>query len=467
MGQLLRLAELCVTVRSLEALFDGVVDVLGKTMGAGRIVPVLEEADLLRPYLASRHEFGQDLEAEGLNTALLERCRREGVAAASRDLGRLPSVACAPIRVGRRSHGVLYCERPGSASAFNRQDLAYLLTVAMQTGLGIENARSHQRMEQRARSLSRQLAERYSMVGESEAMQEVYRFIRKVAPTDAGVLICGESGTGKEVVARGIHSHSRRSEGPMEVVNCAAVPPALLESQLFGHVRGAFTGAVADTPGRFELADGGTLFLDEVVDLPVECQAKLLRALEEGRIRRVGDTRERGVSVRIIAATNRDPGAAVGEGRLRSDLFFRLDRLRIVLPPLRERKGDIPLLAGDFLTEFAAAMKRPAERLAPEVLRVFEAYGWPGNVRELKNAVERMVLLAEGSVLGLEHVPPDLLRAVREGPGERLEPLSEVERRHILRALESCRGNKTRAAEALGIDRSTLYARLRRYGIRA
>jgi two-component system response regulator HydG len=334
----------------------------------------------------------------------------------------------------------------------------------MQTGLAIENMACYRRMSLRARSLSRQLAERYHMVGESLAMQAVYDFIRKVAPTDAGVLICGESGTGKEMVARAVHHHSGRRDGPMEAVNCAAMQPALLESELFGHVRGAFTGAVSDKMGRFELADGGTLFLDEVVELPIESQTKLLRVLEEGRIRRVGDTRERPISVRLIAATNRDVTRAVAEGRLRADLFYRLDRLRIEVPPLREREGDVQLLAEHFLQQLSSSCKRGIEDFAPEVLEVFRSYRWPGNVRELRNVVERMVLLGEGRRLALPDVPADLRAAATGGGTPGLEPLSEVERRHVFRALEEAAWNKKRAAQILGIDRSTLYAKLRRYG---
>jgi len=326
-----------------------------------------------------------------------------------------------------------------------------------------ERRRAEERTARRADSLERHLAPHYEMVGESAPMQAVYEFIRKVAPTHAGVLICGESGTGKEMVARAIHRYSLRSEGPVEIVNCAAMPATLLESEMFGHVKGAFTGAVADKPGCFELADGGTLFLDEVAGLSPECQAKLLRALEDGCVRRVGGLKDRPVDVRLVAATNRDPAEAMKQGVLRGDLFYRLDRLRVVLPPLRERGADIRLLAEHFLRPSAASLRGPAEEFAPDVLEVFSAYAWPGNVRELKNVVERMVILSDGPVLHARLIPEDIRGAVEGQQGE-FEPLAEVEKRHILRALDAARGNKTRAAEMLGIDRSTLYARLKGYG---
>jgi len=374
--------------------------------------------------------------------------------------------------------------RTGSASAqvrLRRKDGSYMWVEARGTPVTDAKGRRvalvisrditerkwrEEQMALRAERLSGQLAERYHMIGQSAPMCALYEFIQKVAPTDAGVLICGESGTGKEVVARAVHEQSRRTDGPFEVVNCAAMPPTLLESELFGHVRGAFTGAVADKPGRFELADGGTLFLDEVVELPVECQTKLLRALEEGSVRRVGDTRDRRVDVRLVAATNRDVDRAVAEGRLRPDLFYRLDRLRVQVPPLRERTGDVDLLAQHFLEQLSVSCRRDVEGFTADVLAAFRAYGWPGNVRELRNVIERMVLLSEGRQLTLGDVPADLLSAAGRAVGAAVEPLAEVERKHILRVLAEAGGNKKRAAQMLGIDRSTLYARLNSYGLK-
>jgi transcriptional regulator with GAF, ATPase, and Fis domain len=467
LGHLLALTELAVSVRTEQALCESVAQILRGTLAADRVIPIIEEdGHSLRPYLESAHDFAEGLEGLGVNASLLHRCRLEGVAATWRGSGPWPNVACAPLRVGSENHGFLYCDRRDPSAEFTSQDLTYLLAVSMQATLAIENIRSYRTVSLRARSLSRQLGERYEMVGQSEAMNSVREFIRKVAPTDAGVLLCGESGTGKELIAWAIHNQSRRAEGPLEIVNCAAVQTALLESELFGHVRGAFTGAVSDKPGRFELADGGTLFLDEVVELPLDCQTKLLRVTEEGRVRRVGDTRDRPVSVRTIAATNRDVSRALAEGRLRPDLFYRLDRLRLEVPPLRERGGDIELLAVRFLAEFSASCNRSVEGFAPEVLQVFRRYRWPGNVRELRNVVERMVLLAKSSVLGCDDVPADLGASAREGGEAAAEPLGEVERKHILRVLQQTGGNKKLAARLLGIDRSTLYARLARYGLR-
>jgi PAS domain S-box-containing protein len=371
-------------------------------------------------------------------------------------------LASAQVRLRRKDGSYMWVEARGTpATDAKGRHVALIISRDI-----TERKWREEQMARRAERLSGQLAERYHMVGQSAPMCALYEFIRKVAPTDAGVLICGESGTGKEVVARAVHEQSRRADGPFEVVNCAAMPPTLLESELFGHVRGAFTGAVADKPGRFELADGGTLFLDEVVELPVECQTKLLRVLEEGSVRRVGDTRDRRVDVRLVAATNRDVDRALAEGRLRPDLFYRLDRLRVQVPPLRERTGDVDLLAQYFLEQLSVSCRRDVEGFTADVLAAFRAYGWPGNVRELRNVIERMVLLSEGRQITLGDIPADLLSAAERAVGAAVEPLAEVERKHILRVLAEAGGNKKRAAQMLGIDRSTLYARLKSYGLK-
>ncbi len=466
LNSLLVIGELAASAPAVPALFEGITQSLSTAIGGARAVPVLEEEDgTLRPYVGSKGKSGDVVDELGIDASVVEQCRHEVVAATHQDGDSVLQIASVPIRIGERCLGFLYCERGDPPGEFLKKDRTYLVTVGMLMGVAIENIRSRERVDRRARSLSRQLGQQYNMVGESEALKNVFDFIRKVASTDAGVMICGESGTGKEMVARAIHFHSRRSDGPLEIVNCGAMPVTLMESELFGHVRGAFTGAVADRPGRFELADGGTLLLDEVVELSPECQVKLLRVIEEGKVRKVGDTEDRLVDVRVIAATNRDLEQAVAEGRLREDLFYRLDRLRVVLPPLRDRPGDIEMLAEHFLSEWRGSLKRPGDAFAPEVVEVFDSYGWPGNVRELKNVVERMVILGEGPVLGTDLIPNDLKAAALNGTPCELETLAEVEKRHILDVLHETQGNKKRTAELLGIDRSTLYAKLKRYEI--
>ncbi|MBN1442515.1 MAG: sigma-54-dependent Fis family transcriptional regulator [Planctomycetes bacterium] len=307
----------------------------------------------------------------------------------------------------------------------------------------------------------------------SEAMRKVVAEAALVAPSSATVLVTGESGTGKELVAELIHQRSRRSHGPFVRVNCAAIAPTLVETELFGHVRGAFTGAEADRAGRFEAADGGTLFLDEIGELPLEVQPKLLRVLEDSSFERVGESHSRKVDVRVVAATNRDLDREVEGARFREDLFWRLNVFRIHLPPLRERREEIPVLARRFL---ARAGKERA-RISPAALRVLEAYEWPGNVRELGNIAMRAGVLASGDVILPEHLPDALREHIppraagapsvsagddRDADGVRT--VEEAEREAIREALERTGGNRTRAAKLLGISRRTLLYRLKKYG---
>jgi len=301
----------------------------------------------------------------------------------------------------------------------------------------------------------------------SASMAPVLDLVARVADADASVLVVGESGTGKELVARALHDRGRRAAGPFVAVNCAAVPEALLESELFGHVRGAFTGAAAARPGLFTEANGGTLFLDEIGELPLPLQPKLLRALQERRVRPVGADTEVPFDARIVAATHHDLDAAVAAGRFRQDLHFRLDVIRVELPPLRARGNDVLLLAQHFVERCAAATGTRVLGLSPSAARQLLRYPWPGNVRELQNCIERAVALARFDRIGVEDLPEKVRRARPAPPaaaeGAELVPLAEVERRHILRVLASVGRNRTRAAAILGVDRKTLYRKLRSY----
>ncbi|GIX06750.1 MAG: acetoacetate metabolism regulatory protein AtoC [Candidatus Poribacteria bacterium] len=308
-----------------------------------------------------------------------------------------------------------------------------------------------------------------NIIGRSPKMQEVFRKIRRVAPTNATVLILGESGTGKELVARAIHNLSPRRNRRFLAFNCAAVTRELVESELFGYVRGAFTGAVRDKPGYFEEANGGTLLLDEIGEMTLEAQAKLLRVLEEKEIYRVGGTRPIAVDVRILAATNRDLEEAVREGRFREDLYHRLKVFPIELPPLRERKEDIPLLVAHFLREACREYGTPLKHLEPAALEALQRYHWPGNVRELRNLISYLVLNIEGETIRREDLPEEIQREDNfENQGVRFPvgmSMDEIEREAILRTLEATGWNKTRAAQLLGIGLRTLYRKLERYGI--
>jgi DNA-binding NtrC family response regulator len=301
------------------------------------------------------------------------------------------------------------------------------------------------------------------IIAESPAMQPVLRLMERVGPSDATVLITGEHGTGKELVAEWLHASSPRAGRPMVTVNVGGLSEGVFESEIFGHVKGAFTDARADRMGRFELADGSTLFLDEIGNVPPAQQAKLLRVLQTGTIERVGSSKSRKVDVRVVAATNSDLRAEVAAGRFREDLLFRLNTIVIKLPPLRERREDIPVLAQHFLRRHAARYKKPAGGFDAEALRVLLAHSWPGNVRELDHAVERAVLLAAGPVI----TAGDFALGADGGPAPRLEDLTleEVERVLIVKALERCGGNVSQAAGRLGLSRSALYRRLQHFGL--
>jgi two-component system, NtrC family, response regulator AtoC len=307
------------------------------------------------------------------------------------------------------------------------------------------------------------------LVGSSHCMRAVYDMVERAAPSDANVLISGESGTGKEVLARTITQKSARAAGPFVAVNCAALPESLLESELFGHTKGAFTDARAARDGLLVQAAGGTLFLDEVGDLPLSLQPKLLRVLQERTIRPVGSDKEVPVDVRLICATNRDLEAAIAERRFRADLFYRINVIHVALPRLSARGDDVLLLAQHFLTRFSRDKAEPLG-LSPEAQRLLQAYPWPGNVRELANCMERAMVLARGRTVASDDLP-EKVRDYRPSPTlvAALEPLElvaleEIERRYILRVLDAVHGNKSRAAQVLGLDRKTLYRRLERYG---
>jgi DNA-binding NtrC family response regulator len=320
------------------------------------------------------------------------------------------------------------------------------------------------------------------IIGESRPMERVFSLIKRVAPTDGTVLITGESGTGKEMVVRAIHRLSRRHDHPLLACDCSALAPTLLESELFGHVKGSFSGAIATKQGLFEAAQHGTLFLDEVANLSMETQGKLLRVLETKSVKKVGDTTEREVDIRLVAATNRDLADLVKEGTFREDLYYRLNVVPIWLPPLRERKGDTPLLVATFLERFCKKLDVGPKMLTAEAMALMESYAWPGNVRELRNIVERIAILSEGERVEPQHLPAEI-RQSRVGPAPSQLPhtweefkrlkqqvrdaaVEDLERRFLTEALERCEGNVSRAAEEIGIQRPNLHALLRKYGLR-
>jgi DNA-binding NtrC family response regulator len=295
------------------------------------------------------------------------------------------------------------------------------------------------------------------MVGESAAIKEIWRLIERAGPTDKAILIQGASGTGKELVARALHRRSNRADKQLVAINCAALPETLLESELFGHEKGAFTGAVSAKPGFFEVADGGTLFIDEVGEMPGSLQAKLLRVLEDGSMRRVGSIKERRVDVRLLAATNRNMADEIKAGRFREDLYYRINVMSLNLPPLRERTGDLPLLVKRFLG--------PDWQIAPEAMQALDRYDWPGNIRQLINAIDRAKILAEDNLITLDDLPDAMQVTLPPAEVSSTDPLnlSELERRTVRAALDEAKGNKAKAAQFLGISRRALYRLIEKY----
>jgi len=339
----------------------------------------------------------------------------------------------------------------------------------------VANALERRRLVAENLALRRRLGDQATdgeILGEAPGIQRVLETVASVADSDANVLIIGESGTGKELIANAVHARSRRAQVPWVKINCAALPKELIESELFGHTKGSFTGAATDKAGLLEEAHGGSLLLDEITEMPVELQAKLLRVLEERVVRRVGAPRAASVDFRLISSTNRSPEAALREGRLRQDLFFRINTVSIEIPPLRERREDLPLLVRAFFERYRTKHGRPIEGIAPDAYRRLMGHDWPGNVRELQHALERAVLVARGPEITLADLPAALARLGRDPAAPEVSPeqvpsgsLEEIERASILRALATTNWNKQAAALLLGLRRPTLYSKMRKHGI--
>ncbi|MFN7943865.1 MAG: sigma 54-interacting transcriptional regulator [Blastocatellia bacterium] len=493
---LLEINNAIITNLDRSALFKAITQSLGRILPFDRAVLMLyqPERDSLRvaalegPLLARRSDvIGTEITREGSHAGwtldhkqCLLRCDlaeemqfpiEEKILAEG-----IRSYIVAPLIGKEKPLGTLNI---GSETAhrYCEDDAMFLLGVAGQVALAIENMLAYEeiaalklQLEQENIYLQEEIRTEHNfeeIVGQSAAIRKVLQAIETVAPTDATVLICGETGTGKELVARAVHNLSPQKDKPLVKVNCAALVTGLIESELFGHEKGAFTGALARKLGRFELADGGTIFLDEIGDLPLELQTRLLRVLQEGEFERVGGAQTIKVSVRVIAATNRDLTEAVQTGNFRSDLFYRLNVFPLTLPPLRERREDIPLIVSHLLHRFTKKLGKPLERLSRDSMERLLRYDWPGNVRELLSVIERAAILARGPVV---HVADSLdlrLRAAADNSG--LERLEDVERAHIIRVLEQTRwmiDGPRGAALILDLHPNTLRSRMQKLGIR-
>ena len=377
---------------------------------------------------------------------------------------RVHSVLAVPLEVQGKVLGVMYLEASSAGARFDSDLLQVVTTLGNITALAIENAWHIERLDGENRRLHEELNLHHSMVGESKAMREVYQFISRVAGRDSTVLIFGESGTGKELVARAVHVNSARSDRPFVAINCAAITETLLESELFGHEKGSFTGAVAQKKGKLEVAEGGTVFLDEIGELALSMQAKLLRVLQEHEFERVGGTRPIKLDVRLIAATNRDLKEASRNGTFRPDLYYRLNVVAVRMPALRERREDIPLLAAFFAAHYGEKVKRHVSGISPQARTALTRYDWPGNVRELENAIESAVVLGSTEMILPEDLPDSILEE-NAATGESVSALHDAVREAkiavIERAIEQASGNYTEAAKLLGVHANHLFRLVR------
>ncbi|HEX9456546.1 MAG TPA: sigma-54 dependent transcriptional regulator [Candidatus Acidoferrum sp.] len=384
-------------------------------------------------------------------------------------LERLQALARPPVVVMITGHGnIETAVRATKLGAFDFVEKPLSLEKII---VVIKNSMARLRLEEENRRLRAELEQRYQVIGESVPMKALRQQIAVTAPTNGRVLIYGESGTGKELVAHALHVASRRNNQPFVEVNCAAIPEELIESELFGHIKGSFTGASEDKTGKFQKADGGTLFLDEVGDMSLKTQSKVLRVLEEQRFEPVGSNAAVKVDVRVIAATNKKLEEEIARGSFREDLFYRLNVIPFSVPPLRERPEDIPILARFFLSEFSSAYGRRTKELSAAALDVLMRYPWPGNVRELRNLIERLVIICPQQRIEPQHLPPEVFRGAARSPQQPYSTLHEArsayEREFILRKLQENQWNMTHTAAALGLERSHLYRKMKTLGISA
>ncbi len=426
--------------------------------------------------------YGRDREDENkpihISRTVVNKVMTEGVALLSNDIrtsetlstaesliaAQITSLMCAPLILFEKIVGVIYLDTSDHTVRLDEGHLQLLAGIAGIAAVSLENARQMEWLEGENSRLRSSLAIEHNMVGESPAMGEIYRFIERVAPTNSAVLICGESGTGKELAAHALHVNGPRAEKPFVVINCAALPETLLESELFGHERGAFTGAIAQKKGKLEVAHGGTVFLDEIGELAPPLQSRLLRFLQDHKIERLGSTRSIELDVRVVAATNRNLDEAIAKGGFRADLYHRLNVMKVTMPPVRERRPDIPLLASYFVAKYSNACKRTVNGISAAARALLQSYEWPGNVRELENAIERAIVLGSADVIEADDLPERILESANSGKvpmAKYYEAIKQAKRELILNALEQAKGNYTEAANALGVHPNNLHRLIR------
>lgn len=484
------LFEIALTLNSIQepgALLEHVLEVAMNTLSADRGLVLMSSTDKPEGFeVKTTHNFSEEQlgDVVRISTSVVHRVLQTGEPvllhealgdeqfrhAESIIVQQIRSIACVPLRIKSRQIGAIYMDCLTDRGRFKRENLPFLEAFANLAALAIENARFYQTLREENRQLRREIQSLHGfeeIIGQSPRMRELFDILQRVLDTDVTVLIHGESGTGKELIARAIHYNGHRKDKPFLALFCGSLPDALLESELFGYKKGAFTGATTDKPGLFEVADGGTLFLDEVADLSPSLQTALLRVLQEGEVKRIGETSVRHVDVRIISASNKKLTDQMKEGSFREDLYYRLNTITITSPPLRERYEDIPLLAHHFLDKYAVGRRSQIKGFEPEALQALQAFHWPGNVRELQNTIERAVVLAGSELIQVK----DLNLPVSDKPlDDKYLPkfaagmtLKDIERQVVEQALEEYEGNISETARRLGVSRSWIHYRMKEW----
>jgi transcriptional regulator with GAF, ATPase, and Fis domain len=484
LSALMKVSTTINSIRGLEDLKERLLLLLFEVVPAqqGAILLATEDAVDVGSIFGLDRARGKDQSID-VSRTIVQQVLRDGVALLSTNAAKdealasesliktgALSVMCVPLIMFGRKLGVLYLANKSPIDEFNRDHLQLVTAIAGIAAVAIENARQFEWLESENQRLLADVNIEHNMIGESEAMQRVYHFISKVAPTDSTVLIGGDSGTGKELAARALHRNSKRAQKPFIAVNCAALTETLLESELFGHERGAFTGATAQKKGRLELADSGTVFLDEIGELSPALQVKLLRVLQEREFERVGGTHSIKVDIRLLAATNKNLEEAIESGEFRQDLFYRLNVVSFEMPALRDRRSDVVLLANYFANKYSSKCNRKVRGISAAARECLTEYEWPGNVRELENAIERAVVLGTSDLILPEDLPEALLETATPPTGTTNtsyhDAVTETKKQIILKALEQSKGNYTAAAKLLGVHPNYLHRLIRNLNLK-
>jgi transcriptional regulator with GAF, ATPase, and Fis domain len=481
---LLKISRVVHAIRDLEELQGKLLDLIFEVIPAGRGAILLAEgaAQEFNSLYARTRQAGQ-VQLVRVSRTIARQTMTENVAILGADvpasgqlrgveslaLGEVRSLLCVPLTVFERAIGCIYLDNTSVGRHFHEDHLRLLAAIAGISAVALDNARRLQWLEQENQRLTTEISQEQSMVGDSARMKEIYQLLAKIARVDSTVLIEGESGTGKELAARALHRNSERASRPFVPINCAAIPEQLLESDLFGHERGAFTGAISQKKGRLEIADTGVVFLDEIGELAPNLQVKLLRVLQEREFERVGGTHPIKVDIRLIAATNRNLSEAVRLGQFRQDLYYRLAVVKVTMPPLRDRREDIPMLTRHFVQKYAKRCNVKAKPISREAMATVASYEWPGNVRELENAIERAMVLGSSDSILLEDLPESLLEqepADEGSEGKYHASLKEHKKELIICAVVRTRGNYVEAAASLGVHPNYLHRLIRNLGLK-